>query len=260
MWRQHLLFILTELALVFFSDAMLNFVQSVPGLSAFNPDYVLGTLCLFMASAIYAPNLYRWGRQKIQNLSQTEWHTIPLRAMGLSCGVGIAVSSLFFVLLSGSPAPLTSLERGSVVPQEATPRQSAATRSSTSLTALELLDIVARGGEGAVQSQIGLSIQVRGPFLNVAIMPSGFDFKRDMKPSTLAALWMVVLTWDPESVLENMEGMLGLPEKVVYVYVDSAKKREVAMIPDRTEVIAIGTIQKIGRMSLIIGDATIIPL
>ena len=260
MWRQHLLFILTEFALVFFSDAMLNFVQSVPGLSAFNPDYVLGTLCLFLASAIYAPNLYRWGRQKIQNLSQTEWHTIPLRAMGLSCGVGIAVSSLFFVLLSGSPAPLTSLERGSVVPQEATPRQSTATRSSTSLTARELLDIVASGGEDAIQSQIGLSLRVQGPFIHVKIMPQRFDFKKDTKPSTLAEHWMVVLDWDTEGLPEATKDTDGISERVVYVHVKYPHERDVASIPDMTEVIAIGTIQKIERMSLTIEDATIIPL
>lgn len=261
MWRQHLLFILTEFALVFFRDAMLDFVQSLPGMSAFNPNNVLGTLCLFLALAIYSPNLYRWVRQKIQNISQAEWHTIPWRARVLWCGVGTAVSSLFFVLLSGSPAPPTNRpDSGPLVPHETPTSQRDVTRSWTSLTALELMDIVTSGGEDAVQSQIGLSIQVQGPFLNVAIMPSGFDFKRDRKPSTLAALWMVVLAWDPESALENMEGMAGLPEKVVYVYVDSTYEREVAMIPDRTEVIAIGTIQEIGSYSLTIGDATIISL
>ncbi|MDE0146613.1 MAG: hypothetical protein OXI53_09110 [Nitrospira sp.] len=81
-------------------------------------------------------------------------------------------------------------------------------------------------------------------------MPRRFDFKSDLRPSTLASLFMVALEWDADD----------FPEKTVYVYVDSQHARDVANIRDGAEVIARGTIQKIERTSLTIEDATVIPV
>ena len=171
-------------------------------------------------------------------------------ALALACGIALvkeAVPPDDPTTRSETKKPTSAFSS----PKEPPPHQRDVTLSTTSLTALELMEIVALGGQEAVQSQVGLSLQVRGQFLKVTIMPSGFDAKKDRRPSRLAALFEVVLEWDADG---------NFPEKSVYVYVDYQHEREVARITDRTEVIAVGTIQEIERNSLSIGNAKIIPI
>ena len=164
-------------------------------------------------------------------------------ALALACGIAFVKEAI--------PPDDPTARNETKKPTSAFSSQRDPTLSTTSLTALELMEIVALGGQEAVQSQVGLSIQVRGQFLNVTIMPSGFDSKKDRRPSRLAALFEVVLKWDADG---------DFPDKSVYVYVDYQHEREVARITNRTEVIAVGTIQKIERNSLSIGNAKIIPI
>ena len=189
------------------------------------------------------------------------WHQHRLLAWGIAVSL---IFGVFMVNVVGPPPSPTEVavvdheaERAPDLPEGVSPPLRFVTPSSTSLSALELMEIVARGGHEAVKSQIGLTLRVQGPFVDVMIMPSGFDFKKDIKPSILAKHWMVVLEWDTEGLPENAQ---GLPKRVVYLYVDGQHEREVAGIPDMTEVIAIGTIQKIGENALTIVDATVVPL
>ncbi|MCY4613015.1 MAG: hypothetical protein OXB94_05265 [Nitrospira sp.] len=83
-------------------------------------------------------------------------------------------------------------------------------------------------------------------------MPSGPTSSNfDRRPSSLAADFLVVVEWDTN---------YDFPKRVVYVYVEVTHERAVASIPDRVEVVARGTIQRIGSTSLAIGKATILPV
>lgn len=136
------------------------------------------------------------------------------------------------------------------------PRQGAILSSSTSLTALELMDLMAAGTPDATaiaQSQEGLSLQVQGQFINVMIMPEGPTSEIwDTRPSQLAARFMVALEYDDE--------FPTFPKRVVYVYVTHGHEQEAASIPNGIEVVARGTIERISPTSINIREATILPI
>lgn len=136
------------------------------------------------------------------------------------------------------------------------PRQGAILSSSTSLTALELMDLMAAGTPDATaiaQSQEGLSLQIQGQFSNVMIMPEGPTSEIwDTRPSQLAARFMVALEYDDE--------FPTVPKRVVYVYVTHGHEQEAASIPSGTEVVARGTIERISPTSINIREATILPI
>ncbi|MDE0146612.1 MAG: hypothetical protein OXL95_12160 [Nitrospira sp.] len=82
----------------------------------------------------------------------------------------VLVALVCSVLMALLMPPIETTERESAVaghpePSPVAPPPSRdVTLPATSLTTLELMEIVALGGQDAVQSQIGLSIQVHGEF------------------------------------------------------------------------------------------------
>lgn len=141
-------------------------------------------------------------------------------------------------------------------PSPMTASQPVLTGAATSLTALQLMDLMAADTPSTIalaQSQVGLSLQVQGAFHTVRMIPEGpTDEIWDTRPSQLAGRFMIPLEYFEESPT--------FPKRVVYVYVMPGQEEETAAIPARTEVVARGMIESIRPKSINIKDATILAI
>ena len=186
-----------------------------------------------------------------------QWLAERLAWLAQSPGVNLWAVVIALVLALGF-ALATSASIPTVVSSqnESTPRPRSASGSSTSLTALQLMDLMATDTPNATaiaQSQVGWSLQVQGRFHNVMIMPPGPTSENWFtRPSQLAAQFMVAL--------EDFDEYPGVPKRVAYVYVASGQEQEAAVIQNHTEVVARGIIERITSKSINITDATILAI